>query len=71
MDNDDLKKQTLQRLDVDDRYQRVLASVDDETKKKIDAIVRSFIGELADGLSKFQEPEIAKKLIELRKKNGR
>jgi hypothetical protein len=70
MTDSDLKKETLKRLDEDDRYQKVISNVDEETKKKIDAIVRSFIGELAEGLSKLNDPEIIKKLQELRKKNG-
>ena len=67
---DNLKEQTLKRLDGDDKYQKVLSSVDEETRKRIDQIVRGFISDLADGLEKLKDPEVAKKLAGLRK-NGR
>lgn len=63
----DLKEFTLKRLDDDDRYQKVLSNVDEETRKKINSIIRSFIGDLSESLSKFDDPEIKKKLREILK----
>lgn len=62
-----LKQMTLQRLDHDDKYKKVLSAVDEETRRRIDAIVRGFVGELSDELSKLAEPEVRKRLMELMK----
>ena len=50
-DEIDLKELTLKRLDEDDKYKKVLSSVEDEeTRKKIDSIVKNFIGQFDGGL---------------------
>lgn len=61
----ELKELTLDRLASDEKYKKVLSNVEDEeTRKKIDSIVKEFIGELSEGLSKLDDPEIRKKLTE-------
>lgn len=61
----DLKTRTLEKLKTDEKYNKVLSNVDEETQKKIDDIVRNFIGNLSEQLSKLDDPEIKKKITEL------
>lgn len=66
-DKQDLKRMTLQRLDENERYRLLLLGVDEQTRAKIDGLVKAFIGDLSDSLSKLNEPEVKKKLMEMLK----
>lgn len=68
---DDLKTDTLRRLDSDERYKKLLSTVDDETRLKIDAIVRQFVSDLAVNLQKLTYDEAKQKLLEILKNDRR
>lgn len=61
----DLKARTLEKLKTDEKYNKVLSNVDEETQKKINDIVVNLIGNLSEQLSKLDDPEIKKKIAEL------
>lgn len=67
-DDKGLKDSTLSRLENDDRYKRVLSSVDEQTRGRIDTFVKDFISQLSDGLSKLDDPEVKRRLLEILKR---
>jgi hypothetical protein len=65
----DMVKLAVEALEKDKRYQQVLSGVEDEqTRKKIDDIVKKFIVDMSKGFSAFVEPDIKQKLLEMIKR---
>jgi hypothetical protein len=65
----DMVKLAVEALEKDKRYQQVLSGVEDEqTRKKIDDIVKKFIVDMSKGFSAFAEPDIKQKLLEMIKR---
>jgi len=65
----DMTKLVVEALEKDQRYKQVLSGVEDEqTRKKIDDIVKKFIVDMSKGFSVFVEPDIKQKLLEMIKR---
>ena len=66
----------LEQLNVNDKYNKILESVDEKTKKQIDNTVKNFITQLSENFEKvsvkLSDDEVRKAVAEhLRKSHGR